>query len=165
ATASVGRHRAAGCTRAPGEGQGAAPAVVGYPPPAVSLAKLAPDLPTLVALLARRRAAGARVVFTNGCFDLLHPGHVRYLAAARALGDVLVVGLNDDASVRRLKGPGRPVLAAAERAEVLAALASVDHVLLFAADTPLTVVRAVTPDVLVKGADWATDGIVGGDEV
>ena len=115
--------------------------------------------------LAARRARGARIVFTNGCFDLLHPGHVRYLAAARALGDVLVVGLNDDASVRRLKGPGRPVLHALERAEVLAGLAAVDHVILFDDDTPRDLVAALAPDVLVKGADWAEDDIVGRDEV
>src|SRR6185436_13679220 len=91
--------------------------------PAVPVAKLAADLAALERALAPKRAAGARVVFTNGCFDLLHPGHVRYLAAARALGDVLVVGLNSDASVRRLKGPGRPILGLEERAEVLGALA------------------------------------------
>ena len=111
------------------------------------------------------RAAGARIVFTNGCFDLLHPGHVRYLEAARALGDVLVVGLNDDASVRRLKGPGRPILPLAERAEVLAGLAAVDHVSPFAEDTPLALIEALAPDVLVKGADWAADDIVGRDQV
>jgi D-beta-D-heptose 7-phosphate kinase/D-beta-D-heptose 1-phosphate adenosyltransferase len=131
----------------------------------VSVPKLAPDVPTLAAAVAALRAAGARVVFTNGCFDLLHPGHVRYLAAARALGDALIVGLNDDASVRRLKGPGRPVLGALERAEVLGALASVDRVILFAEDTPLALVRALRPDVLVKGADWATEDIVGGEDV
>lgn len=131
----------------------------------MSLAKVAPSIAALEAALAPRRAAGARVVFTNGCFDLLHPGHVRYLEAARALGDVLVVGLNDDASVTRLKGPGRPVLRAAERAEVLAGLAAVDHVVLFAEDTPRALIAAVAPDVLVKGADWAEDDIVGRDEV
>jgi D-beta-D-heptose 7-phosphate kinase/D-beta-D-heptose 1-phosphate adenosyltransferase len=104
-------------------------------------------------------------VFTNGCFDLLHPGHVRYLAAARALGDVLVVGLNDDDSVRRLKGAGRPVLQLAERAEVLAGLAAVDHIVPFAEDTPLAVVRALRPDVLVKGADWGEEDIVGREDV
>ena len=128
-------------------------------------AKLAPDVNALRAALAPRRAAGARVVFTNGCFDLIHPGHVRYLTAARALGDVLVVGLNDDASVRRLKGAGRPVLRAAERAEVLAGLAAVDHVIVFDDDTPGALIDALAPDVLVKGADWATDEIVGGPEV
>src|SRR3989449_5039603 len=102
----------------------------------VPVPKLAPDVEVLSARLAPLRAAGARVVFTNGCFDLLHPGHVRYLAAARALGDVLVVGLNSDASVQRLKGDGRPVLRADERAEVLAALAAVDHIVFFDDDTP-----------------------------
>jgi len=123
------------------------------------------DVDTLRTTLAARRAAGARVVFTNGCFDLLHPGHVRYLTAARALGDVLVVGLNDDDSVRRLKGRGRPVLRLAERAEVLAGLAAVDHIVPFAEDTPLAVVRALRPDVLVKGADWSEEDIVGRDDV
>jgi rfaE bifunctional protein nucleotidyltransferase chain/domain len=131
----------------------------------VPIAKVAADVDALVDALAARRAAGARVVFTNGCFDLLHPGHVRYLAAARALGDVLVVGLNDDASVRRLKGRGRPVLGLAERAEVLAGLAAVDHIVVFAEDTPLAVVRALRPDVLVKGADWTEENIVGRDDV
>jgi D-beta-D-heptose 7-phosphate kinase/D-beta-D-heptose 1-phosphate adenosyltransferase len=129
--------------------------------PAVKLV----DVDTLRTTLTAPRAAGARVVFTNGCFDLLHPGHVRYLAAARALGDVLVVGLNDDDSVRRLKGPGRPVLRVAERAEVLAGLAAVDYVVAFAEDTPLAVVRALRPDVLVKGADWSAEDIVGRDDV
>jgi D-beta-D-heptose 7-phosphate kinase/D-beta-D-heptose 1-phosphate adenosyltransferase len=131
----------------------------------VTVTKLAPDVPTLRAALAPRRAAGARVVFTNGCFDLLHPGPVRYLAAARAFGDVLVVGLNDDASVARLKGAGRPVLRLAERAEVLAGLAAVDHVIAFADDTPRALIAALAPDVLVKGADWAAEDIVGRDEV
>jgi rfaE bifunctional protein nucleotidyltransferase chain/domain len=131
----------------------------------VTIPKLAPHVDALVAALAPRRAAGARVVFTNGCFDLLHPGHVRYLAAARARGDVLVVGLNDDASVRRLKGPGRPILSLPERAEVLAGLAAVDHVIAFADDTPAALIAALLPDVLVKGADWAVDDIVGGDVV
>ena len=127
--------------------------------------KLAPDLATLLAALAPRRAAGAKVVFTNGCFDLLHPGHVRYLAAARALGDVLVVGLNGDASVRRLKGAGRPVLRLDERVEVLAGLAAVDHLIVFDEDTPRALVAALAPDVLVKGADWAEEDIAGRDEV
>jgi D-beta-D-heptose 7-phosphate kinase/D-beta-D-heptose 1-phosphate adenosyltransferase len=129
------------------------------------MTKLAPDLATLQAVLAPRRRGGARVVFTNGCFDLLHPGHVRYLGAARALGDILVVGLNSDASVRRLKGPGRPVLGVAERAEVMAGLAAVDHILVFDEDTPRALVAALAPDVLVKGADWAADDIVGHEEV
>jgi D-beta-D-heptose 7-phosphate kinase/D-beta-D-heptose 1-phosphate adenosyltransferase len=131
----------------------------------VAIPKLAPDVQTLTAALAPRRAAGARVVFTNGCFDLLHPGHVRYLAAARALGDILVVGLNGDASVARLKGAGRPILGLAERAEVLAALAAVDHLIVFDDDTPRALIVALAPDVLVKGADWDPADIVGRDEV
>jgi len=123
------------------------------------------DVATLCAALAPRRAAGARLVFTNGCFDLMHPGHVRYLAAARALGDLLVVGLNDDQSVRRLKGSGRPILRLDERAEVLAGLAAVDHVVAFSEDTPLRIIEALEPDVLVKGADWAADEIVGSEAV
>ena len=102
-----------------------------------------------------------RVVFTNGCFDLLHPGHVEHLAQARALGDVLVVGLNSDASVGRLKGAGRPLLAEADRAAALAALGSVDAVTVFDEDTPLELINALLPDVLVKGGDYDLDGIVG----
>lgn len=101
------------------------------------------------------------VVFTNGCFDLLHPGHIEYLAQARALGDVLVVGLNSDASVRRLKGPGRPLVDEADRAAVLAGLRSVDAVTLFDEDTPLELLSVLLPDVLVKGGDYDLDGIVG----
>lgn len=113
----------------------------------------------------RAQRAGRRVVFTNGCFDLLHPGHVRYLALARAKGDLLVVGLNSDRSVRALKGAGRPVQPARDRAEVLAALAAVDHVVVFDAPTPLRLIEALAPDVLAKGADWAADEIVGADFV
>lgn len=114
----------------------------------------------------RERRQGRRVVFTNGVFDLLHPGHVRYLAEARALGDGLVVALNTDASVRRLnKAPDRPVTPEAERAEVLSALACVDVVFLFDESTPLAAVTAIQPDVLVKGADWAADAVVGRDVV
>jgi len=131
----------------------------------VEIPKLAPSVASLKERLVPLRARGGRVVFTNGCFDLLHPGHVRYLAAARGLGEALVVGLNDDASVRRLKGAGRPILGASERAEVLAALAAVDHVVLFAEDTPKALIAALLPDVLVKGADWATADIVGREEV
>lgn len=106
-----------------------------------------------------------KVVFTNGCFDLLHPGHVRYLRAARALGDVLVVGVNSDASVRRLKGPERPLVDEGSRCEVLAALEMVDAVAIFGEDTPYELIRAVEPDVLVKGGDWKVDQIVGADVV
>jgi rfaE bifunctional protein nucleotidyltransferase chain/domain len=111
------------------------------------------------------RRHGRRVVFTNGVFDLLHPGHVRYLQDARALGDLLIVGLNADASVRRNKGPGRPINTQHERAEVLAALACVDAVVIFDEDTPAVIIELVQPDVLVKGADWAADAIVGRDTV
>ena len=115
--------------------------------------------------LARARRRGKRVVFTNGCFDLLHVGHVRSLEQARGLGDRLVVAVNSDASVRRLKGPTRPLVPARQRAEVLAALACVDWVVVFGEDTPLAVIRALRPDVLAKGGDWKLDEIVGGDEV
>jgi rfaE bifunctional protein nucleotidyltransferase chain/domain len=106
-----------------------------------------------------------KVVFTNGCFDLLHPGHVRYLAAARALGDCLVVGLNDDAGTRRLKGPSRPYLSLAVRAELLAALKSVGYVIPFSEDTPLALIERLRPDVLVKGGDYNKGEIVGAREV
>ena len=109
--------------------------------------------------------AGRIVVFTNGVFDLLHPGHVRYLQQARALGDVLVVGLNSDGSVRRNKGPERPITPEDERAEILAALDCVDRVVIFDEDTPAAIVEACHPDILVKGADWPADQIVGRDTV
>ena len=123
------------------------------------------DRDTLAAAVRRLQRAGRRVVFTNGCFDLLHVGHVRYLRQAREFGDALVVGVNSDASVRRLKGPGRPLTPAKERAEILAALACVDFVTIFGAATPLQLIRAVGPDVLVKGGDWALDAIVGREVV
>jgi len=115
--------------------------------------------------VAHARRRGERVVFTNGCFDLLHVGHVRCLEAARRLGDRLVVGVNGDASVRRQKGRGRPVVPARQRAEVLAALACVDWVVLFAEPTPLALIRRLRPDVLAKGGDWARGAIVGREEV
>jgi len=111
------------------------------------------------------RAACRRVVFTNGVFDILHPGHVRYLQQARALGDVLVVGINTDRSVRSNKGPERPITPEAERAELLAALECVDVVTIFDEETPLNLISELLPDVLVKGADWAHDAIVGRDIV
>jgi rfaE bifunctional protein nucleotidyltransferase chain/domain len=111
------------------------------------------------------REEGRRVVLTNGCFDLLHPGHVALLEAARAHGDVLVVAINSDRSVRRIKGEGRPLVPEAERAETLLALEAVDRVVLYDEPTPLEVVKALAPDVLVKGADWAEDAIVGREEV
>ena len=118
-----------------------------------------------VQFVEHERAAGRRIVFTNGVFDLLHPGHVRYLRDARALGDVLVVGLNADASVRRNKGPERPINREEERAEVLAALSVVDLVVVFDEDTPAEIISRLQPDVLVKGADWPADQIVGRDTV
>jgi rfaE bifunctional protein nucleotidyltransferase chain/domain len=113
----------------------------------------------------RWRDEGRRVVLTNGCFDLLHPGHVALLEAARAEGDVLVVAINSDASVRRIKGEGRPLVPEAERAETLLALEPVDRVVVYDEPTPIAVVKALVPDVLVKGADWAEDAIVGREEV
>jgi rfaE bifunctional protein nucleotidyltransferase chain/domain len=110
-------------------------------------------------LAARLRGAGQRVVLANGCFDLLHVGHVRYLAAARALGDVLFVGINGDAAVGRLKGPGRPLMPAAERVELLAALRSVDHVIVFDEDTADRLVALVRPDVHAKGTDYTEDSV------
>ena len=112
-----------------------------------------------------RKTLAGRVVFTNGVFDLLHPGHVDVLVAARGLGDALIVGLNTDASVRRLKGPDRPVRSEAERAYVLAALEAVDAVVLFDEDTPLDLVIALEPDVIAKGGDYTVDTIVGAREV
>ncbi len=123
------------------------------------------SLAAVVRAVRRVQAEGRRVVFTNGCFDLLHRGHIRYLERARALGDFLVVAINSDASVRRLKGPARPVVPAESRAEVLAALAAVDLVLIFGEPDPARVIRAVQPDVLVKGGDWPVDQIVGADVV
>jgi rfaE bifunctional protein nucleotidyltransferase chain/domain len=114
---------------------------------------------------ARLQAEGRAVVFTNGVFDLLHPGHVRYLAEARRLGDALIVGLNSDRSVRAIKGPNRPVTPEAERAEIVAALASVAAAVIFDEETPHALVSRLQPDVLVKGADWAADRIVGRDVV
>lgn len=119
----------------------------------------------LAKTVAALRAGKRRVVFTNGCFDILHVGHVAYLAKARAMGDVLVVGLNSDSSVRAIKGRGRPVNSQADRATVLAALSSVDYVTIFSEPTPAALIRKLKPDVLVKGADWKTGDIVGGDFV
>jgi D-beta-D-heptose 7-phosphate kinase/D-beta-D-heptose 1-phosphate adenosyltransferase len=119
----------------------------------------------LGALVGRLRAAGRRIAFTNGCFDVLHAGHVRYLQSARASGDVLVVGLNDDDSVRRFKGEGRPVNPLADRIAVLCALTAVDHVVVFGEDTPLCLIQRIQPDVLVKGEDWREKGVVGREVV
>ncbi len=111
------------------------------------------------------KRAAKKIVFTNGCFDLLHIGHVRYLKAAKDEGDVLIVGLNSDRSVRLIKGPKRPLVPENERAEVVASLACVDFVTVFDEPDPLVTIRAVMPDVLVKGADWAEDAIIGRDIV
>jgi D-glycero-beta-D-manno-heptose 1-phosphate adenylyltransferase len=113
----------------------------------------------------RLREAGRTIVFTNGCFDLLHPGHVRYLEQARNLGDALIVALNSDRSVHELKGAGRPILNEQERTEVMAALACVDYVTVFDAPTPRELIAALLPDVLVKGGDWGVAQIVGREEV
>ncbi|MBS1842377.1 MAG: D-glycero-beta-D-manno-heptose 1-phosphate adenylyltransferase [Acidobacteria bacterium] len=113
----------------------------------------------------RANRGGKRVVFTNGCFDLLHPGHIQSLERARALGDALIVGINSDASVRQLKGAGRPILPELERAEILAALECVDAVVIFGELTPREIISALLPDVLVKGGDWAGDQIIGREEV
>jgi len=120
---------------------------------------------TVRALCARLRSEGKRIVFTNGCFDLLHAGHAQYLRRAAALGDVLLVGLNGDASVRRLKGEGRPVQRAADRAYLLASLSSVSYVTIFPEDTPARLIGEVIPHVLVKGGDWKGKAIVGSDLV
>ena len=125
----------------------------------------ATPLPTLIEQRRAWRGSGCTVVLTNGCFDLLHPGHVALLEAARREGDVLVVAVNSDASVRGLKGTGRPLVPQAERAEVLLALEPVDRVVVYDDPTPLSVIEALLPDVLVKGADWAEDAIVGRPEV
>ncbi len=123
------------------------------------------SLADAVEIVERLRAAGKTVVFTNGVFDLLHPGHVRYLQQARALGDALIVGVNSDRSVRAIKGLQRPITPQAERAEILAALAPVDAAVIFDEDTPHAIIAAIQPDILVKGADWAEDAIVGRDIV
>jgi D-beta-D-heptose 7-phosphate kinase/D-beta-D-heptose 1-phosphate adenosyltransferase len=117
------------------------------------------------AFIEAQRRLGRSIVFTNGVFDLLHPGHVRYLQAARGEGDVLVVGVNSDRSVRSNKGPNRPVIPEQERAEVVSSLACVDAVAIFDDETPAAIITRLQPDVLVKGADWAADAIVGRDTV
>ncbi|MEJ2253069.1 MAG: adenylyltransferase/cytidyltransferase family protein [Nitrospirota bacterium] len=127
-------------------------------------AKIILDRDELRRLLKAERAAGRKVVFTNGCFDILHLGHVRYLREAGRLGDVLVVGVNSDHSAGRLK-PGRPVVPEAQRAEVVSALEMVDYVTVFEEDTPYELIRLLAPDVLVKGGDWAPGDIVGSDLV
>jgi D-glycero-beta-D-manno-heptose 1-phosphate adenylyltransferase len=130
----------------------------------MSLSKVLP-LAQAIERVRELKSRGKRVVFTNGCFDLLHPGHTRYLAAARQLGDVLIVALNSDTSVRALKGPDRPITPGSERAELLAALAVVDYVTLFDDLTPRSVIEAMLPQVLVKGSDWGPNEIVGREAV
>jgi rfaE bifunctional protein nucleotidyltransferase chain/domain len=123
------------------------------------------SLQEIIVRFGREKRNGKRVVFTNGCFDLLHPGHIQILEAARALGDALIVGINSDESVRTLKGVGRPVIPQQERAEILASLESVDGVLIFDELTPQRVISELLPDVLVKGGDWPGNQIVGREEV
>ncbi|MBN2431500.1 MAG: D-glycero-beta-D-manno-heptose 1-phosphate adenylyltransferase [Acidobacteria bacterium] len=130
----------------------------------VGLEKLK-QLAELQQIVRREQAHGRRVVFTNGCFDLLHAGHIHYLREAAAQGDILIIALNSDDSVRRLKGAARPIQPEEERAEILCALAMVDYVTIFAEDTPQAVIRTLLPDVLVKGGDWTPDNIVGRQEV
>jgi len=119
----------------------------------------------LVAIRRRLKRQGRKVVFTNGCFDLLHAGHVRLFREAKKLGDVLIVALNSDASVRRLKGPARPIFPLQERFEILAAVADIDYLTSFGEATPKRIIAALRPDVLVKGGDWGADEIVGRAEV
>ncbi len=119
----------------------------------------------LAAVCARLHTRGKKIVFTNGCFDIIHYGHVRYLEQAKKKGDVLIVGLNSDASVKSLKGPSRPIVRQRQRAGVIAALESVDYVTIFNEQTPLALIKAIKPHVLVKGSDWNTGTIVGAEDV
>ena len=132
--------------------------------PGVRLGRVVNEDQLLVDVAAARRA-GRRIVFTNGCFDLLHPGHIQSLERARSLGDALVVAVNSDRGVREMKGPERPLVPEGERAEVLAALEAVDWVVIFDDPTPQRLIAAVLPDVLVKGGDWGPDEIVGREEM
>jgi rfaE bifunctional protein nucleotidyltransferase chain/domain len=122
-------------------------------------------LSDLVKVLESLREAGKRIVFTNGCFDILHAGHVRYLAAARSKGDVLVLGLNSDVSVKSIKPENRPIVRQDQRAEVLAGLACVDYITIFDEPDPLVLIQTIKPDVLIKGADWKETEIIGSDVV
>ncbi len=121
------------------------------------------ELQELVHIVERLQREGKRIVFTNGCFDILHIGHVRYLNSARGYGDILVVGLNSDESVRKIKGDKRPVIPQRERAEILSSIRFVDYVVIFNEQDPYSTIAAIKPDVLVKGADWPTENIVGRD--
>lgn len=129
------------------------------------LEKKIKKLSGLKRIIARLKKSGKKIVFTNGCFDLLHFGHVKYLRDAKKKGDILVVGVNSDASVKKIKGENRPIVNAADRIRVIAALESVDLAVLFKDVTPLKVIKAIRPDILVKGADWDKDEIVGADFV
>jgi len=120
---------------------------------------------TLLRIIKDLKAKGKRIVFTNGCFDLLHIGHIRYLEEAKALGDVLVIGVNSDSSVRKLKGPKRPILPEEERTEILSGLGCVDYITIFDERDPLKLITSLHPDVLVKGGDWTKDQIVGSEVV
>jgi D-beta-D-heptose 7-phosphate kinase/D-beta-D-heptose 1-phosphate adenosyltransferase len=122
------------------------------------------DRARLKDIIARLKNKGKKVVFTNGCFDLIHVGHIRYLTRAKELGDILVIGLNSDKSVSRIK-PGRPIISEKQRAEVLASLSMVDFIILFSEDTPYELIKELKPDILVKGADWKKEDIVGNDIV
>lgn len=123
------------------------------------------SLEDLVSVRETFRSAGKRVVFTNGCFDILHRGHVEYLNKAKSFGDILVVGLNSNASARRIKGKNRPIVSEEDRAFIVANLVAVDYVSIFQEETPLRMITAIVPDVLVKGADWGVDEIVGKEVV
>ena len=132
--------------------------------PSFNFSKIIP-FSKIRALASSLKAKKKRIVFTNGCFDLIHAGHIKYLNKAKALGDVLIVGINSDSSIRKIKGPKRPIVEQGDRAAVVAALQSVDYISIFNDTTPIKLIKAVRPDVLVKGADWQVSGIVGGDFV
>lgn len=123
------------------------------------------SLNALKKIILNLKAKGRKIIFTNGCFDLLHYGHVKYLEDAKKYGDILVVAINSDASVKRIKGSGRPIVNQEDRARVIASLGSVDYVVIFKEDTPLATIKALKPDIIVKGADWSKDNIVGADFV
>ncbi len=122
-------------------------------------------VPALANILDRKRREGKRIIFTNGCFDILHIGHIRYLRKAKALGDILVIGLNSDSSVRKIKGRSRPINNQRDRAEVLSSLPFVDYIVLFSEPTPVKLIKELKPDTLVKGGDWRVSDIVGADFV
>ncbi len=122
-------------------------------------------LKSLKKIVKRLRSKGRKIIFTNGCFDLLHAGHIKYLSAAKKMGDVLILGLNSDSSVRKIKGPKRPLVCQKDRLTVMAGIESIDYVILFNQSTPLELIKALKPDILVKGSDWKTGSIVGADFV